>query len=141
MRRVFALFALLFLVAGCSRTPDETLIREAITAMENAVEQRQPREFMTFVAEDFTGGEGGLDRNGLHNLLRAQILGNQAISVLLGPIDITLTGERATAKVSATLTGGSGGWIPERGAVYDFDTGWKKVGGEWRCISANWTRH
>lgn len=141
MRRVFALLALLLFAAGCSRTPDETQIREAIAAMEHAVEQRQPREFMAFVAEDFTGSEGSLDRAGMHNLLRAQLLGNQDIGVLLGPIEVTLTGERAVAKVSATLTGGSGGWLPERGAVYEFDTGWKKVGGEWRCISANWTRH
>jgi hypothetical protein len=140
MRRFFVLVAFLLLAAGCSRTPDETQIREAIAAMELAVEQRQPREFMTFVAEDFTGSEGSLDKAGMHNLLRAQFLGNQAIAILLGPVEVNLTGDRAVAKVTATLTGGSGGWIPERGAIYDFETGWKKVGGEWRCISANWTR-
>ncbi|HVJ63327.1 MAG TPA: nuclear transport factor 2 family protein [Tahibacter sp.] len=125
--------------AGCSRTPDEVRIREAITAMETAVEAREPRAFMEHVADDFTGNRGSIDRAQLHNLLRGQFLRNEEIGVTLGPIEVELMDKRATAKVTATLTGGgSGGWIPERGAAYAFTTGWKNDGGEWRCISAEW---
>lgn len=133
-----ALLFVALLLAACSRTPDETRIREAITGMETAVESRNPRDFMAHVAEDFSGGESGLDRTGLHNLLRGQFLRNESVGVLLGPIAVTLQGDRATAEVTATLSGGSGGWLPERGAIYDIVTGWKRVDGSWLCISASW---
>lgn len=133
---VFALFVAV--LSGCSRTPEEQRIREAIAEMQKAVETREPRTFMRHVADDFTGNAGAVDRDGVHNLLRAQFLRNERIGVTLGPIDVERTGTRATATVTATLTGGSGGWLPERGALYRFTTGWKDDGGDWRCISAEW---
>jgi hypothetical protein len=129
---------LMLLLAACSRTPDETRIREAIAAMETAVESRNPRDFMTHVADDFAGQEAGFDRPALHNLLRAQFLRNEAVGVLIGPIDVTVQAPRATATMTVTLTGSAGGLIPERGAIYEVETGWKQVGGDWRCISASW---
>lgn len=138
MRRLLLLVLLILGLAGCSRTPDEERIRAAIAAMEQAVEKREPRAFMEFIAPDFIGTDASFDREAMHNLMRVQFLGNQGISVLLGPIEVNLQGERATARMTATLTGGSGGWIPERGAIYDIESGWKRVDGEWRCISANW---
>ena len=135
--RGLAVLALL-LVAACSRTPAETRIRESIAAMQAAVEAREPKTFMRYVADDFTGDKGSVDRTQVHNLMRAQFLRNEAIGVTLGPIDVELMGQRATATVTATLTGGSGGWLPERGGAYRFTTGWKEDGGEWRCISAEW---
>lgn len=128
----------LILLAACSRTPEEQRIREAIAAMQKAVEAREPRTFMKYVADDFTGSKGSVDRTQLHNLMRAQFLRNEAVGVTLGPIDVELVGKRATATVTATLTGGSGGWLPERGGAYRFTTGWKDDGGTWRCISAEW---
>lgn len=138
MRPILLALLLLAALAGCSRPPDEDRIRSAITAMEQAAEQREPRAFMEQIAPDFVGGEASFDRTALHNLLRGQFLRNEGINVLLGPIEVSLQGDRATAKVTATLTGGSGGWLPERGAIYDIDTGWKRLDGEWRCISASW---
>ena len=49
--------------------------------MESALETRNPRDFMAHVAEDFAGQEAGFDRPSLHNLLRAQFLRNQSVSV------------------------------------------------------------
>ncbi len=134
----FAAALALLLLAACSRTPDETRIRNAITAMESAVETRNPRDFMAYVTEDFIGQDSSFDRAALHNLLRAQFLRNEAVAVLTGPIDVTLQGGRATASMTVTLTGGSGGLLPERGAIYDVETGWKKVDGDWRCLSVRW---
>lgn len=137
MRRLLAAVALLVLV-GCHHTPDEQRIREAIAAMQQAVEARNPRDFMAYVAADFIGEDGQLDRNGLHNLLRAQVLRNDNIGATLGPIDVELQGARATVHVTATLTGGSGGLLPERGSIYAITSGWRKEGGEWRCYNAAW---
>ena len=50
------------LIAACSRTPDEQRIRDAIAAMETAVEERNPRDFMAHVADDFVGRDSSIDR-------------------------------------------------------------------------------
>jgi len=134
----FAAALALLLLAACSRTPDETRIRNAVAAMETAVESRNPRDFMAYVTEDFVGSDSSFDRAALHNLLRAQFLRNEAVAVLIGPIEVTLQGDRATASMTVTLTGGDRGLLPERGAIYEVETGWKKVDGDWRCLTARW---
>lgn len=136
---LFALFCLAA-VAGCHRTPDEQLIRNAIASMQQALENGSPRDFMSHVDGDFTGQDGRYDRNGLHNLLRIEVLRNDKIAVTLGPIDVDMQGDRATVHVVATLTGGPGGWLPERGALYTFTSGWRKRGSDWYCYNATWHR-
>ncbi|MBL8298775.1 MAG: nuclear transport factor 2 family protein [Rhodanobacteraceae bacterium] len=130
--------AVSLLLSACNRAPDEQRIREAVTAMEAAVEARNPRDFMVHVADDFVGRDSGFDRTSLHNLLRAQFLRNQAVGVVIGPIDVVLQPPRATARMSVTLSGSTGGLLPERGAIYSVETGWKLVDGQWRCLSASW---
>lgn len=140
MRILLILVALLALVA-CHRTPDEQRIRENMAAMQTAMQQRQPRQFMAYVAPDFTGQDGRLDRAGLHNLLRALALRNESIGVTLGPIDVDVQGDRATVHVTATFTGGSGGLLPERGSIYSITSGWRRADGQWRCYNASWRQH
>lgn len=131
------LWMLLLALASCSRGDDETQLRQTLQSMEAAIEQRRPGDFIDAVAEDFTGADGSLDRAGLHHLLRAQVLRNARIEVVLGPPDIRIEDDRATVAVSATVTGG-GGWLPERGAVYAITSGWRREDGRWRCINAQW---
>ena len=128
------------LLAACARTPDEQRIRNAITAMQQAAEAHQPRNFMAYVSADFTGEDGTVDRAGLGNILRFQVLRNEKVGVTLGPIDIELQDDRATAHVTATLTGGSGGLLPERGAIYSITSGWKRDGKDWLCYNASWAQ-
>jgi ketosteroid isomerase-like protein len=137
MKYVLPIIAFLML-AACRHTPDEQRVRDAVAAMQKAAEARDPRGFMAHVATDFTGNDGQVDRDGLHNLLRAEVLRNESVGVTLGPIDVELQGERATVHVAATFTGGSGGLLPERGSIYAITSGWKREGGEWRCYNAAW---
>lgn len=130
--------AVLLTLAACRHAPDEQRIREAVTAMQAAMEARDPRGFMLHVGTDFTGNDGQVDRGGLHNLLRAEVFRNESVGVTLGPIDVDLHGDRATVQVTATLTGGSGGLLPERGSIYSITSGWKREGSEWKCINAAW---
>lgn len=132
------LLGLLVAVSACTRGGDEQRLRAALEDMHTAIEQRRPGDFIDFVAEDFTGAEGTLDRAALHNLLRGQVLRNERIDVVLGPADIQIQGDRATVSVTATLAGGSGGWLPERGAVYAITSGWRRDGGDWHCVNAQW---
>jgi hypothetical protein len=132
------LLSIALVLGACSRKPDEQRIRETIAAMQTAMETRQPRDFMAHIASDFTGNDGSVDREGLHNVLRGVALQNEKLGVTLGPIDIDLRGDRATADLIATFTGGSGGMLPERGAVYSIHSAWRREGSDWRCYNGTW---
>jgi len=138
MVRLMVIGMALSMLVGCHRTPDEQRIRESIAAMQKAVEAGQPRDFMSYVSKDFTGNDGSVDREGLMNVLRVEVLRNEKAGVTLGPIDVDLQGDRATVHVTATLTGGSGGLLPERGSIYAITSGWRREGSEWRCYNASW---
>ena len=133
------LTVLLVLLGACARTPDEQRIRETIVAMQHAAEQRRPRDFMAHVSDDFIGNDdAGFDKTALLNLLRAEVLRNDDVGVMLGPIDVELQGDRASVHVTATLTGGNGGLLPEHGAVYSITSSWKREGRVWVCYSGRW---
>jgi ketosteroid isomerase-like protein len=136
--RWIAVFALALLLAACHRPPDEQRIRDAIAAMQQAIEAGKPRAFIDYVTKDFTGNEGTVDRDGLMNILRAEVLRNERAGVTLGPIDVDVQGDRATVHVTATLTGGSGSLLPERASVYAITSGWRREGSDWRCYNAAW---
>lgn len=125
-------------MAGCSRTPDDERIRANIKSMQDAVEGRSPRDFLSFVTSDFIGNDNNVDRDGLGNLLRVEVLRNDQVGVVLGPIDVDLQGDRATVHVVATITGGKGGLFPERGAIYSITSGWRRNGKNWLCYTASW---
>ncbi len=94
---------------------------------------------MAYVSADFIGNQGEVDRNGLANVLRVEVLRNERQTVLLGPIDVTLQGDRATAHVTATLSGRSNGAIvPERASVISITSSWRREGSAWRCYNAKW---
>ena len=138
MTRLILICIFAVALVACHRTPDEQLIRESIAAMERAAEAGKPRDFMAYVSSDFTGNEGAVDREGLMNILRAEVLRNERAGVTLGPVDVDLQGDRATVRVTATLTGGSGGLLPERASVYAITSGWRREGREWKCYNASW---
>jgi len=137
MRTVLVCAALLAL-AACSRTPDDRRIRENILAMQQAAEARDPRQFMDHVTADFSGNQGSVDREGLHNLLRALVLRNEKVGVTLGPIDVAIEGNRATASLIATVTGGQGGILPDHASIYSIKSGWRRDGKDWICFAATW---
>lgn len=140
MLSALPIIAALLILSACARPSDEQQIRAAIEEMQVAMESGQPADFMQHITEDFTGAQGQLDRNGLHNLLRAQVLGNARIGVTLTSTDVELQDNRATVRVTATLSGGNGRWIPERGALYRIESGWRKQDGDWLCFNAQWER-
>ncbi|HXR64116.1 MAG TPA: hypothetical protein VN720_11310 [Rudaea sp.] len=93
---------------------------------------------MAHVSDDFVGNDAEFDRNALANLLRAEVFRNDKVGVTLGPVEVDIQDERATVHVTATLTGGSGGLLPEHGAIYSITSGWKRSKGDWICYSARW---
>lgn len=141
-RHCIAVIALLIAVmaqAGCSRAPAEQRLRETIASMEKAIEAADAAGFLSGVASDFSGNGGAYDRRQLHATLRGLFLRHRDIGVVLGPLDVVMHGEeRATVVVSAVVTGGSGGLLPETGQRLRIESGWRQDDGEWRCITASW---
>jgi hypothetical protein len=128
------------LLAGCAREPDEQLLRKRIAAMTAALEAREPARFMAGVDPDFVGQQGQIDRRTLNALVRAETLRHSSLGITLGPIDVTMHGERATVRFKAFTRGGSGGFIPEQAGVWEVESGWKKGGEDWIVYTARWER-
>ncbi|SEL06101.1 hypothetical protein SAMN05428989_1338 [Pseudoxanthomonas sp. GM95] len=139
MVRWTGLVALLAVCVACSRPDPEARLRADIAAMQQDIQARKPGEVMDRVAEDFAGN-GGMDREGLHNLLRVQFLANADVGATIGPMEVTLQGDHATVRFSALLTGGSGRWIPDQAGAYQVTTGWRLEGGDWKLYTAQWSR-
>ena len=132
------LFAVaLVALAGCDSTPPEQKLRATIAQMETDGEAHQVSAVMDVVADDF-GGPGGMDRKGLQRFLTLVSLQNTNLGVTMGPVEVQLMGESATAKFTLGATGGAGRFVPDRAQVYDVTTGWRMEGGEWKLISAQW---
>ena len=127
----------LLALAGCSSTPPEEALKATIAQMQADGEQRKVSDVMDSVADDF-GGREGMDKRGLRSMLTLIGMQNQNLDVTLGPLDVKVMGERATAQFTLAASGGSGRFLPDRAQVYDVTTGWRLEGDEWKLISASW---
>lgn len=127
------------LVVACARTPPEQQLRETAAAMQHAVEARDTGALRELLAEDFIGPDG-LDRQGAGRLAQAMFLRHRAVGVTLGPLQVSMhpDGEHATVACSVALTGGEGGVLPDAARVYQVESGWRLVGGDWRMTSLGW---
>ncbi len=128
------------LLAACAREPDEEALRARIGAMVEALEEREAGQFMRGVAEDFFGQEGQLDVRQLHALVRVETMRHRSLGITLGPMEVTMHGDRATVRFTAFASGGSGSFIPEQAGAYEVESGWKKGGDDWVVYTASWAR-
>lgn len=124
-------------LAACARDTPETALRAQLQRMQTAAVERRTGDFMEGVAADFVGNDG-MDRAALHNLMRAQVLGNSTIGVTTGPVEIDMKSDQATLRFTALLTGGSGRFIPDSAQTYSITSGWRLEDGEWRVYYAQW---
>jgi hypothetical protein len=129
----------LALLAGCG---DELTVEQQVIAtireMEAHIEAGERRPFLAYVSEEFRGQGGSLDRDQLRALLIMQLNRYQRLQGQLFPVHVVETGEgEATADFRALVTGGRD-WIPENGQLFEFETRWRRVDGEWRLIAADW---
>jgi hypothetical protein len=131
------LLACALLLPGCKRTPPEQALRETISQMQAAGEKGDVDALFEPIAEDFSGSEG-MDRTNFRRYVTLMRMRQKNVGVTLGPIDVKLFEERATARFTATITGGPG-FLPNQAQVYDIETGWRREGDDWKLIRARWT--
>ena len=137
--RTVLLAVFLLLTAACSQplTVEQRVIH-AIREMEALIEAGERREFMTFIAEDFSAQNGRMNRDQTRALVVFQLRRYERLNAQLFPISVTESGpETAQARFRALITGGPG-WIPDSGQVYDFETTWRLQDGDWLLTGANW---
>ena len=139
-QRFFACVAILaaLLVSGCRKDDPEQAVRHRVEAMQQAIDARDAGDVEALLAEDFIGNDG-LDRRGARQLAAGMFLRYRDAGARIGPVSVELRGEsEAIARFSVLATGGDGGLLPEHGQVYQVETGWRLVDGEWRLLNASW---
>ena len=114
MRGTYLLLALAIALAACSRSDPERELRSAVTAMAQAIEQREPAAFLDSISDDFARESGAFGKQDVKRLLAGAYLRNEKISVNAVVTDVRIDGDRARAKVRVFATGGAG-LLPERG--------------------------
>ena len=132
------LLPLLALLVACARPADEAALRDTLAGMQAAVEARDADRLLGAVAEDFAGPEG-MDREGLRRYVTLLLLRRQRVGVVLGPVAVDIHGERAAARFDALVTGADG-LLPRNAEVLRVETVWRREGGEWRLVAADWSQ-
>ena len=127
----------LALGAGCGRSDPEREIRATVVRMAQSVEKRDPAVFLDAVAEDFSRESGAFGKQDVKRTLLAAYLRNEKIVVSTVVTELRVEGDRAFAKVRVIATGGAG-LLPERGQTWDFDSAWRRDGGQWKVFNAEW---
>jgi hypothetical protein len=125
-------------LSACARDPSEQALRDTLDALQTAGEERDVSDFMAHVAEDFVGNSSEYDRVGLDRLLRMVSLRHQSIRVVKSGIEIEMHGDRAVVRMRILVAGGSGGLIPDSGQLFDTESAWRFVDGDWMLGSATW---
>ena len=138
MRMLFACALIAaWVVAGCAKTPPEQALRETLAALQQGIEARDAGTIEEHLAADFVGPDG-LDRDGARRLAVLMLMRHDAVGVVLGPLDVQVSGQHATVRFTAAATGGSGRLLPDSAQVYQVQTGWRLEDEDWRMTSAIW---
>lgn len=130
--------ALCLALAGCAREPDEAALREAVSSLETAIEQRDASAVEDALTPDFIGPDG-LDRDGARRLAALVFLRHREVAVRPGPLTVEMGDGHARVDFSAVVTGGAGRALPEAARIYGVRTAWRVEDGEWRLVSAEWS--
>jgi hypothetical protein len=106
--------------------------------MEYAAEEGQHLEFMTYIADTFSGQQGSLDRREFHRFMIFQINQHRRLQAQFFPIFVTETGEdTASAHFKILVTGGAG-LLPDSGQLFEVETEWIRNDGDWMLGRADW---
>lgn len=130
-------FELGVLASGCGRAEPEKELRSTIATMARAIEQHRVSDALEPLAEDFTRDSGAFGKQEARRVLAGAMLRNEKIQLSATVTEVRVEGGRAFAKVRVIATGGAG-LLPERGQTWEFDTGWRLEGGQWKVFNAEW---
>jgi hypothetical protein len=139
MRAVLTTALLALLLVACSEklSVDQQIIA-TLRNMEYAAEEGEHFEFMSYVADSFSGQQGSMDRREFHRFMIFQINQNRRLQAQFLPIYVQETGENQASAHFRILVTGGGGLLPDRGQLFAVETHWLRDGGDWKLIAADW---
>lgn len=127
---------------------DEDRIRDVVHAVAAGAEKGDVGDILEHVSARYRASEFGvdLDRGGLRGALIAQFLRRGPIAVVIGPIEVVVQGDRATATFEAVLSEGTGRWqdvVPAGMDGWSLEVGFvREEGDQWRVVHherSRWT--
>ena len=134
-----ACMALLLAACGTPDSPEERL-RATISSMQEAGENGRRSDFLEFIASDFAG-RNGMTRDELGDYLKVQLLAHTKVNSVITDVEVQMFDQRATAQITALLTGGPRAWFPDTGQLVTFQTSWRSDdNGDWTLMTADWDR-
>ena len=123
---------------ACAGSPDERMIRQAVSDMTAAAQRRDSAGVARFLSPDFRDGEGR-DREGFRRLLEQDFRGLSRVYVFVSGLKVRVTEDSADVSLKVALSGSSRLW-PERGRVYETGSVWRRESGRWVVVRAWWAR-
>jgi hypothetical protein len=135
----------LLLLTACHKETDEDKIRDVISRVQKAAEEKKVLSVLEHVSKTYRDPQGN-DYDGIKGLLAFSFFRHQKVGILVPSIDVTVTGPGAQATFQAILTGRgnegekSGSLLPDTLGAYDFDVQFTKEKDEWKVTSARWER-
>ena len=137
------------ILIGCAPPDDEQMIRDAIHAIAQAVEESERAELSKHLAEGFRAQEHGREVN-LEQLLSVQFRGrSQArvqVHVAVSGVDIRVSGDTADVVLEVVLSQAPAlvnelvpALVPRKGQAWRVDSRWQRSD-RWQVTRANWWR-
>ena len=129
---------------SCHKTTDEDKVGKVLTGIQRSAEEKQIRTILGHLSKFYHDPQGS-DYEGIKGLLAYYFFQHQKVSVYLTDRVVTVQGASAHATFQAVLTGrgpdaSAVNVLPEALGVYTFDVTFAKEEGEWKVVSATWTR-
>ncbi len=137
-----AIAAVVALRRGGEPPSDEARIRALFDDAARAAEERRVGDAVQAVSERFRGG--GLDRQGVKQLVAYQVLRGEWVSVSIAGARIAVAGDAARANVDAVLARGSAkgkaleALVPGEASAHRFACRLEREPEGWRIVEADW---
>lgn len=136
---IFLSAVFVFSTSACSKTSDETQIKQIIDNLSKAVELNKPATVADYLHEDFRAN-GDMNAQQVKQLLLMHGLQHRAISITILSsktiIDPVYT-DKAESTLSVVTTASSGGIVPNDGSVRVVKLEWRKES-DWKILKADW---
>ena len=134
---------LLAVLPGCHRETEQDKVRKIITDVQKAAEEKDIKKIIVSVSKTYRDPQG-YDHDTIKGLLLGYFFRHRKVHAYIPDIAVTVEGASAKAEFQAVLTGSqsgsAAGFLPESLGVYVFDVSLQKEEGDWKVVSARWSR-
>jgi hypothetical protein len=130
---------------SCHRATEEDKVRNVITGVEQAAEQKNIMSMLKHISTAYHDPKGN-DYDAVKGLLAYYFIRHEKVGIFIPSIEVAVKGQTARAEFQAILTGGGGdeeqpgSLLPDDLGAYAFIVEFAKEKGAWKVTSATWRR-